>query len=115
VVAHVVLFRPRAGLTPDERAALVSAFSRALRDISGVRRAMVGRRVTHGRPYEQLMTENYEFSAVLEFDDLRALTDYLEHPSHAELGERFFSSFEAALVYDYEMTEDVSRLAGIGD
>ena len=105
MVAHVVLFRPRAGLTPDERAALVEAFSQALREIPGIQRASVGRRVTQGRPYEQLMTENYEFAAVLEFDDVRALTGYLQHPAHDALGERFFTSFDAALIYDYEMME----------
>ena len=105
MIAHVVLFRPRAGLTPDDRASLVEAFSRALREIPGIRRAAVGRRVTHGRPYEQLMTESYDFAAVLEFDDLPALTRYLEHPAHDALGERFFSAFEAALIYDYEMAE----------
>jgi Stress responsive A/B Barrel Domain len=111
VVAHIVLFRPRAGLTPDERTALVNAFSRALGEIPGIRRATVGKRVTHGRPYEQLMQENYEFAAVLEFDDLDALKAYLQHPAHEALGERFFASFDAALIYDYEMTEGTQGFA----
>jgi Stress responsive A/B Barrel Domain len=105
VVAHVVLFRPREGLTPDQRTALVESFSRALREIPGIRRASVGKRITHGRSYEDLMKENYAFAAVLEFDDARALAGYLEHPAHTALGERFLNSFEAALIYDYEMME----------
>jgi hypothetical protein len=113
VVAHVVLFRPRAGLTPPESAALVEAFSRALRDIPGVRRARIGRRVTHGRSYEQRMHEDYGFAAVLEFDDLDGLTQYLQHPAHEDLGHRFFGSSEAALIYDYEMSDGVSGLAGL--
>jgi hypothetical protein len=110
VVAHVVLFRPRADLGIDERAALVASFARALREIPGIRRTRVGRRVTHGRPYEQLMQENYEYAAVLEFDDVRALEAYLQHPAHEELGKRFFASFEAALIYDYEMNETGAAL-----
>jgi Stress responsive A/B Barrel Domain len=113
VVAHVVLFRPRAGLTPEQRGALVESFSRAVRDIPGVRRARVGRRVTHGRPYEQLMNEDYEFAALLEFDDVGALTQYLRHPAHDDLGQRFFGSLEAALIYDYEMSDGLSGLAGL--
>ncbi len=105
MVAHVVLFRPRADLGAEERAALVASFSRALREIPGIRRTQVGRRVMHGRPYEQLMKENYEYAAVLEFDDLRALKAYLQHPAHEDLGQRFFASFEAALIYDYEMSD----------
>jgi hypothetical protein len=114
VVAHVVLFRPRAGLTRDERGILVESFSRALRDIPGIRRASIGRRVTHGRSYERLMEEDYEFAAVLEFDDLDGLTRYLQHPAHEDLGARFFASFAAALIYDYEMSDSAAGLAGPG-
>jgi hypothetical protein len=110
VVAHVVLFRPRAGLTRDERAALGEAFFRALRDIPGIRRASIGKRVIHGRPYENLMNEDYEFAVVLEFDDLGGLTQYLQHTAHADLGRRFSASFEAALIYDYDMSDGMSGL-----
>jgi hypothetical protein len=113
VVAHVVLFRPRAGLTRSERTALVDAFARALGEIPGIRRARVGKRVTHGRGYEQLMREDYEFAAVLEFDDVAALTSYLQHPAHEALGERFFASFDAALIYDYELTDGTQGLAAL--
>jgi hypothetical protein len=59
------------------------------------------------------MEEDYQFAAVLEFDDLRGLTQYLEHPAHEDLGQRFFASFEAALIYDFEMRDGVSGLAGL--
>lgn len=113
MIVHVVLFRPRAGLTAAEHLQLVEAFSRALRAIPAIRRTRVGRRVRHGRPYEQLMTENFEYAAMLEFEDLRALRDYLEHPAHAELAERFFASFETALMYDYEMDEGDEALKAL--
>jgi hypothetical protein len=105
LVAHLVLFRPRATLGEVDRAALSASFARALAEIPGVRRARVGRRVTHGRPYERLMAEHYEYAAVLEFDDVAGLKRYLEHPAHEELGARFFASFEVALIYDYEMRD----------
>jgi len=63
-----------------------------------------------GRPYEQLMSENYTHAAVIEFDDRVALQAYLEHPSHQDLATRFFGSFEAALIYDYEMGADAAAL-----
>jgi hypothetical protein len=113
VIVHVVLFRPKATLTADERTALVDAFSRALQEIPGIRRATVGRRITHGRAYEQLMSEDYEFAALLEFEDVRALKAYLEHPTHNELGERFFATFDAALMYDYEVAEGLEGLAAL--
>ena len=105
MIAHVVLFRPRPDLSAEERSALVDAFALALREIPSIRRSRVGRRVTHGRAYEQLMRENYEYAAVLEFDDFAGLKAYLGHPAHEQLGERFFATFEAALMYDYELKE----------
>ena len=113
MVAHVVLFRPRGGLTPDDRAALLEAFSHAVRDIPGIRRTSIGKRVTLGRKYEQLMTENYEFAAVLEFDDLSALERYLAHPAHQTLAQRFFASLDASLIYDYEMVDGGRGLADL--
>ena len=104
MIAHVVLFRPRADLPAADAQALGEAFGRALNDIPFVRRARVGRRVRIGREYEQLMAIDYEFAAVLEFDDVAGLKEYLEHEAHGEVGRRFFESIEAALVYDFEMS-----------
>lgn len=105
MVFHIVLFRPRPDLTPHERDAFVRALEQAAARIPQVRRFSVGRRVTHGRGYEAAMPQDFEYAAVVEFDDLSGLKTYLDHPAHAELGDRFFSSLAAGLVYDYEMTD----------
>jgi hypothetical protein len=110
MVAHIVLFRPRTSLTSEERAALVDAFARALREIPSIRHSQVGRRVTHGGGYELLMNEDYEYAAILEFDDMSGLHAYLQHPAHKDLGERFFASFEKALMYDYEYLTSLASL-----
>jgi len=115
VIAHLVLFRPRGELSASERESLADAFGAALREIPSVRRAQVGRRFTHGRGYEQLMRVNYEYAAVLEFDDAAGLLAYLEHPAHRDLGERFFSAFEEALMYDYELQEGHDGVAALLD
>jgi hypothetical protein len=103
MVAHVVLFKVRPTLDADARQSLAAAFERALREIPSIRRAQIGRRVTHGRPYERLMTVDYEYAAILEFDDVAGLKAYLADPAHEALGARFFDSFEVALMYDYEI------------
>jgi hypothetical protein len=110
VIAHVVLFQPKGNLPDGERSALADALGAALREIPSIRRSRVGRRVTHGRPYEQLMREHYEYIAVLEFDDLAGLKAYLEHPAHEALARRFFDALESALMYDYEMNEGEAGL-----
>jgi hypothetical protein len=105
MITHVVLFRPRPGLTADERIELVAVLRHAIQSIPSIRGARVGRRVTHGRPYEQAMSVNYEFAALLEFDDLEGLKAYLEHPAHERLATRFFSAVDETLVYDFELAE----------
>ena len=109
MIAHVVLFTPRQTLSAGDRQALADTFATALVAIPSITRARVGRRVTHGRPgYEQLMRVDYEYAAILEFDDRAGLESYLAHTAHQELGERFFAMFEAALMYDYELHDGVA-------
>jgi hypothetical protein len=105
MLLHVVLFRPRPDLDAAGRQRLADALSAAIQEIPSVRRARVGRRVTHGRPYEQLMRTNYTHAALLEFDDVNGLKAYLEHPAHEQLAARFFEAFEDALMYDYDVAD----------
>jgi len=105
MIAHVVMFRPRAGLTEADRRTLADAFNAAIWEIPSIRRARIGPRVTHGRGYESLMRVDYSYAAILEFDDVAGLKSYLEHPVHEALGARFFAMFEEALMYDFELKE----------
>jgi len=105
MIAHIVLFRPKTDLANASRAALADAFLTAVTAIPSVRRARLGRRVTHGRPYEQLMSVDYAYGVILEFDDLAGLQSYLDHPAHGELGARFYEIFDNAAMYDYELLE----------
>ena len=113
MIVHVVLFRPRAELTADNRSALAEALSAALRDIPSIRRARVGRRVMHGRPYEGLMHVDYSHAAFLEFDDLAGLQAYLQHPAHDRLAGEFFQAFAEALMYDFELEEGETAVRGL--
>ena len=110
MVVHVVLFKPRADLTPLDRAAFVSAVERAIKEIPTVRGVRVGRRVTFGAGYEKTAPDAADFLAVLEFDDLAGLQSYLEHPAHEELGRRFNESIAAGMVCDFELV-DIEDLA----
>ena len=102
---HVVLFRLRPDLSAPETSDLIRAVEDAHRTIPSIRRFHVGRRIVHGAGYEALMRESLDYAAVIEFDDLRGLQDYLEHPSHRALGPRFMQSFESSVIFDYEMTD----------
>ena len=95
--------KPRADLSPAERAAMIDAFARAVRDIPTVRAVRVGRRVVHGAGYELMAPDAADYLAVIDFDDLAGLQAYLGHPAHEALGARFNESLQSALVYDFEV------------
>jgi hypothetical protein len=105
VIAHVVLFRPKATLTPPQRAAFITALEHALVNIPLVAHARVGRRVSLGRLYDQQNTQDFPFAAILEFESASDLRAYLEHPAHRTLGELFYQTAESALVLDFELLD----------
>jgi hypothetical protein len=105
VIAHVVLFTPKASLSPDQRRSLVSDLERACRDIPQIRRARIGRRRALGYAYDTAGPWHFEFVAVLEFESREELHAYLQHPSHAALGRWFHEGAELAIAHDFEMVE----------
>jgi hypothetical protein len=112
MIVHVVLFRLKPGLTEDARDALAATLARATREIPSILRARIGSRIAIGRAYEQLMTTDYSFAAILEFNDRSALQTYLDHPAHEELAQRFYAIGEA-LTYDFELWESDEGLERI--
>ena len=112
MIAHVVLFTPRTDLPPDAWRELLDALARTALTVPNVRRFRVGRRVTHGLPgYERAMRDDYQYAAIVEFDDLDALKSYLAHPSHADLGAHFTRSAARTLAYDYEVGDVAETVA----
>jgi hypothetical protein len=106
MIAHVILFKPKADMSLEDRQSVLDGLASAAVDIKSVRSLRVGRRVRHGRPgYEQAMPQDFEYAVIVEFDDVAGLTAYLEHPRHGAIAEHFGRSATAALAYDYEMIE----------
>ena len=103
MVSHLVLMKVRADLSPADRMALTSAFERAIREIPSVRDVRVGRRITHGASYELGAPDTADYLAIVDFDDVSGLQEYLRHPAHEELGTRFNDSLSAAVVYDFDV------------
>jgi hypothetical protein len=110
MISHVVLFRPKDSLSPEDRRALIDALQRAVSGIPSIKRTTIGKRVLLDRPgYETQMAEHYEYSAILEFETEADLRAYLDHPSHAELGKHLFQSADAVLAYDF-ISVDPTRI-----
>jgi hypothetical protein len=110
MVWHLVLMKPKPGLSAPDRAALAAAFDRAVRDIPDVREVRVGRRVRHGAGYEAAALDAADYLVSIGFDDLNGLQAYLRHPAHAALATRFYDSLSSALIYDFE-AGDVAAMA----
>jgi hypothetical protein len=105
MISHVVLFRPKASLSPQDRRALVDALQRAVSGIPSIKRTTIGKRILLDRSgYETQMAEHYEYLAILEFEDEADLRTYLAHPSHVSLGRLLFTFADAVLAYDFAHT-----------
>jgi stress responsive alpha/beta barrel protein len=102
VLTHVVLFRPKPGLTPADAEALVGAIERAARDIAAVRRFEVGRRTASPPAYAAGSPPDFPYVAMVWLDDRGALDAYLAHPAHQALGAAFNAALGAALIFDFD-------------
>ena len=110
MIAHVVLFRPKHTMTPEQRETMVKVLRGAVEGIPQIRRFTIGRRILLNRPgYETQMAEHYEYSAILEFESEADLRAYLDHPAHVDLGRLLFTAADAVLAYDFA-SADLSSL-----
>jgi hypothetical protein len=105
MIVHIVLFEPRSDLTPADARQLLEAISAAAESIPGVRRMTVGRRIPGGSAYEAASDRLYQYAAIVEFDSIDGLRQYLAHPAHAALGARFHDALAGTVAADYDMTE----------
>ena len=106
MIVHVVLIQPRTGLERSAVDAAIADLQTASREIPSIKRLRIGERVRHGLPgYEQSMSTDFAYVALIEFDDRRGLQEYLQHPSHGSLSRHFATLGERTLAYDYEVAE----------
>jgi Stress responsive A/B Barrel Domain len=105
MISHIVLFRPRADVTPSDERALVAALENACRHVPTIRRATVGRSLPddNGR--------DFPYTAVLEFDGEADLRAYLTHPLHVPLAALFRQTCAATMVVNAETTDARQPLA----
>jgi len=111
MLTHLVLFRPKPGLTEAEAALLVEALEAAARGIPGVRRFLVGRETVDQPRYSAGAAPAFPYVALVELDDRAALDAYLAHPAHQALGAAFNTALGAALIYDFETEEATTGAA----
>ena len=104
MIAHVILFRPKASLDDTGRARVVDALRHAHASIPHIKRFAIGRRFTTGRAYDA-MTRDFPFFVLFEFESDADFQAYLAHPVHEQLGQQFYLASEEAEAYDFELSE----------
>lgn len=105
MIAHVVLCTLKRDLSRTDRERFLRAIRTALAAIPTIRRSSVGRRLEPGEPYSGTGDVEYDYVAVIEFDDEAGLRGYLEHPTHAELASMFWTCCTRTLVADYRLLD----------
>lgn len=106
MIVHVVLFRPRPDVTDAQRDALLEAMRAAARGIPTVRGFRIGQQLAQPPQYVLSGFPSFPWVALLEFDDDDGLRAYLAHALHRALGQQFNAAAEAALIYDYQITDE---------
>jgi hypothetical protein len=103
MIAHVVLFQPKATLTENDRETFLEAMKTAFREIPTVKRSLVAERRLIGAGYEtKLGDTTYSYVSVVEFEDVEGLKSYLEHDLHQRLGQLFWQYCDRTLIVDAE-------------
>jgi hypothetical protein len=100
MIAHIVLVRPREGLSDDESRELTEAIAR-LRSVPGVRDMTWG-------PDFSGRSKGYTYAAVLHFGSRQTLAAYGDDPLHREIVQIFERLTLERLVVDYDTGSKVS-------
>ena len=103
MIAHVVLFEPKATITDADRENFLDAMRTAFREIPTVTRSMVAKRQLVGAGYEAKIGDaTYSYVSVVEFEGVPELRTYLEHPLHQRLGHLFWEYCDRTTIIDAE-------------
>ena len=112
MIAHLVLFTPKPGLSGSDARSFAQSIVDVFRQIASVDRAVVGRSIDVDAGYQRSFGDKtYEFAAVVEFKDKTALLSYLNHPLHKELGALFWRHCESTVIVEIEGADARSNTA----
>jgi hypothetical protein len=112
MIAHIVLFTPKASLSAREREDTITALEDACSGIPQIARVRVGRRRLLGYAYDALAPVHFEYAVVMEFASEADLDAYLHHPTHVALGHHFNNSAAVAIALDFTIG-DASQIQAI--
>jgi len=109
MVLRVVLFQLRAEVTDYDSRVLLASISGAVKSVPGLLSFNVGRRIegegayTLGDAAAAGINAPFDYAAVFQFENVKALQSYLTHPAQSEIRTRFAAVTASAVTCDYEM------------
>lgn len=114
MIAHIVLFNPKAATSHEVLLSCAQLLERLAREVPGVVRASAGRSIALDPGYPRSFGEKtYQNVCVVEFENQTSLLAYLNHPLHRELGRLFWEMCDSAVVSESEIvdakTESLAR------
>ena len=110
MIAHVVLFRPKPGLSPDQLRSFAQSIKSTVEGSEGLVRGTVGKAASIDAGYSrQLDNSTYPFAAILEFESPDDLVKYLVKPEHQALGRLFWDYCDGTVVTEFS----VERLSNV--
>lgn len=106
MIAHIVLFEPKPGITNDQKRSFAQLLRVCARDIPSVKRAIVGP-ISQNNTVDRLLIgdKTYSFAAVFEFEDRGGLESYFTHESHRQLAALFWELCQATTFVDAQMAD----------
>lgn len=109
MISHIVLFNPRGGVDEAQLRSFALAISESCRQIPSIERSRIGKRIELDAGYaRQFGEKTYQYIAIFEFADVRALKTYLTHPLHKQLGRLFWEVCESTVVVEAVMTDGMT-------
>ena len=109
MIAHLVLFNPKAGVGEVELRSFARAIADACRTIPTIRRSQIGKRIEFDAGYARSFgDQTYRYVAIFEFDNADALRQYLTHPTHRQLGRLFWEICDSTIVIEAAMTDGLA-------
>lgn len=97
MVEHVVLFKLKAGASPEQQNAAIAALKSLRTQIDGIVD------LTCGRNFSE-RSQGYEIGLVVRFRDRAALDAYIPHPAHRGVVDQYLHPIrEGVIVVDYEI------------
>ncbi|HEY3384111.1 MAG TPA: Dabb family protein [Vicinamibacterales bacterium] len=109
MVVRIILFALRPDLSDYDSRILLATINGTVKSVPGILSFNVGRRLETDGTYrlggtlEAAPGPDYDYAAVFQFEDKKALQNYLHHPAQHELKTRFVAAVTAATTADFEM------------